>query len=237
MLRHWATLETNHHDPPPHDRVREGRAQARGRAQVGHRRERYEALIRFLCSALGMLAISSCTPGASQAPTPADAFMENLQKLCGKAFAGGLVSKDEADADIAGQEMVMHVRTCEADVVRIPFHVGEDRSRTWVVSRPDQGLRLKHDHRHEDGHEDAVTQYGGDAGGINSKTRIEFPVDDYSIALFEREGLTASVTNVWALELTDEIFAYELRRANRNFRVEFDLSTPVSAPPPPWGAS
>jgi hypothetical protein len=31
-------------------------------------------------------------------------------------------------------------------------------------------------------------------------------------------------------------FAYELRRPNRHFRVEFDLSRPVPAPPPPWGA-
>jgi hypothetical protein len=32
------------------------------------------------------------------------------------------------------------------------------------------------------------------------------------------------------------MFAYELRRPNRHFRVEFDLTRPVPAPPPPWGA-
>jgi hypothetical protein len=31
-------------------------------------------------------------------------------------------------------------------------------------------------------------------------------------------------------------FVYELRRENRHLRVEFDTTTPVEAPPPPWGA-
>ena len=48
----------------------------------------------------------------------------------------------------------MHVRECSEDAIRIPFHVGEDRSRTWVVTRTANGLRLKHDHRHEDGSEE-----------------------------------------------------------------------------------
>ena len=52
-----------------------------------------------------------------------------------------------------GQRLVMHVRDCSADEVRIPFWVGEDHSRTWVVTRTETGLRLKHDHRHEDGSE------------------------------------------------------------------------------------
>ena len=59
------------------------------------------------------------------------------------------------------------------------------------------------------------------------------------IDLFRANGLDKSVTNVWAIEATDRIFAYELRRAppdTRFFRVEFDLARPVPAPPPPWGA-
>ena len=117
-----------------------------------------------------------------------------------------------------------------------PFHIGENRSRTWIITRTDTGLRLKHDHRHEDGSEDTVTQYGGDSAEAVSSTRVEFPVDQFSIDLFSREGLTASVTNVWAMELTDDVFAYELSRENRFFRVEFDVTKPVALPPPPWGA-
>lgn len=131
--------------------------------------------------------------------------------------------------------MVMHVRECSDREIRIPFHVGDDHSRTWVISKQAEGLRLKHDHRHEDGSEDAVTQYGGDTAGEGTATRQSFPVDAVSIEMFEREGLTASVVNVWSVEVDEGLFAYELTRPNRLFRVEFDTATPVTLPPAPWG--
>lgn len=182
------------------------------------------------------LMAGACSSDPPTTPLAADQFMANLSTHCGKAYAGRLTSTDAADADFASQSMVMHVRTCSEDVIRVPFHVGDDHSRTWVISRTTDGLRLKHDHRHEDGEEDAVTQYGGDSEGIVSAQRIEFPVDPFSIDMFNREGLTASVTNVWAIELTEDLFAYELRRENRHFRVEFDVTEPVDLPPAPWGA-
>ena len=182
---------------------------------------------------LAIPLLMSCQ--ASQTPDPQDAFLEKLKSLCGNAFQGAMVSSDPVDADFGAQPMVMHVRDCEDTVVRIPFHVGEDHSRTWVISKTETGLRLKHDHRHEDGSEDAVTQYGGDTADAGSADRQEFPVDAYSIEMFEREGLTASVTNIWAVEVTETIYAYELRREGRFFRVEFDLLSPVDLPPPAWG--
>jgi hypothetical protein len=131
----------------------------------------------------------------------------------------------------------MHVNGCSADAVRIPFHVGTDRSRTWVITRTAQGLRLKHDHRHEDGTPDARTQYGGDTATAGTAARQEFPADRYSRELFVREKIPQSVTNVWAMEVQPgRSFAYELRRPGRYFRVEFDLTRPVAPPPPPWGA-
>ena len=33
----------------------------------------------------------------------------------------------------------MHVRSCTPTEIRVPFHVGEDRSRTWVITRTDGG--------------------------------------------------------------------------------------------------
>lgn len=192
--------------------------------------------MRYL-TILSLSALAACSaPTASDPASPQEAFFASLETLCGKAFAGKLVSTDEADADFGAQSMVMHVRECSEAEVRIPFHVGEDRSRTWVITRQDAGLRLKHDHRHEDGSEDAVTQYGGDTAEHGSASRQSFPVDDFSIAMFEREGLTASVTNIWSVDVGKDMFAYELRRENRFFRVEFDTSQPVEAPPAPWGA-
>ena len=189
-------------------------------------------------SVLFLSLLASCSNEASveTAVDPSASFLKQISIHCGKAFEGRVVSNDEVDSSFASQQLVMHVRECTDDVIRIPFHVGDDHSRTWVISSIDDGLRLKHDHRHEDGEEDSVTQYGGDSNSVTA-TRAEFPVDQYSIDMFNREGLTASVTNIWAVEITNEFFAYELRRENRFFRVEFDLLQAVTPPPPPWGAA
>ncbi len=171
---------------------------------------------------------------------PADSFMARLQGLCGKAFAGRLVSTESADADMRSQRLVMHVRECSPGEVRIPFHVGDDRSRTWIVTRTAAGMRLKHDHRHRDGSPDELTMYGGETVAPGTVGRQDFPVDAESIALFTRANRAVSNTNVWAVEVSPATFAYELRRppvpGGRFFRVEFDLNQPVPAPPPPWGA-
>lgn len=172
---------------------------------------------------------------AHETTSPQDQFVARLKAHCGKAYAGRVVSTDAADADMRGQTLIMHVRGCHADRVEIPFHVGTDRSRTWIVTRTNTGLRLKHDHRHEDGSADAVTFYGGDTADAGSATRQTFPADAESIASFRANKLDASVTNIWAMEVKDDSFAYELRRANRFFRVEFDLTKPVAPPPTPWG--
>lgn len=168
---------------------------------------------------------------AASAPAPADAFMANLQQLCGKSFAGRVVTTDLADKAFAESELVMHVRDCSPGEVRIPFRVGEDRSRTWVLTRTADGVRLKHDHRHEDGSEDVLSQYGGDTVAAGAPTRQEFPADAFSKDLFQKHGNPASVTNVWAVEAhPGQTFAYELRRPNRHFRVEFDLTRPLPQP-------
>ena len=188
-----------------------------------------------LAIALACLATASCvTPSTAPQPT----FFGNLSALCGQAFEGRIASPPTAaDASFAGKRLVMHVRECSADTIRIPFHVSDNRSRTWVITRTVAGLRLKHDHLHEDGSEDVLTQYGGDTAGPGTAQRQEFPVDQFSIDLFNRNDAAVSTTNVWAMEVVPkQLFAYELRRKNRFFRVEFDLTRPVAPPPPPWGA-
>ena len=192
---------------------------------------------RWIVAAAAMPITACAHP--DRASGPHDAFFERLRSHCGRAYEGRLVTSDPADSAMAGERMLMHVAECGADRIRIPFHVGANRSRTWVVTRTAAGLRLKHDHRHEDGSPDALTNYGGDTAGPGTAERQEFPVDTESIALFRREGREVSVTNVWAVEVTGDRLAYELRRPPgpnaRFFRVEFDLSRPVPAPPLPWG--
>lgn len=198
-------------------------------------------------TALCLLSACATAPSSSVAPAadtsridaPADAFLAALRSHCGQAFAGRVVVDTPASANdtFAGKPLVMHVRECGTDTTRVPFHVGDDHSRTWVLTRTANGLRLKHDHRHEDGSSDKVTMYGGDTAAVGTAQRQAFPVDAESIANFKANGLTASVTNTWAMEIEPgRRFLYELSRPNgRLFQVEFDLSRPVPAPPAPWG--
>lgn len=176
------------------------------------------------------LAVIPEAPGAQQA------FFNRLHAICGRAFDGRVTSAPvEADREMAASRLTMHVASCTADEVRIPFHVGENRSRTWVISRTAAGLRLKHVHRHSDGSEDELSNYGGDAPPPGTARRQEFPADAFSRELFTRTGRAVSVPNVWAIEIDPRrMFAYELRRPGRHFRVEFDLSRPVPPPPPAW---
>ncbi len=211
-------------------------------------------LIPF-CAVLMLGTLSACTEQSAVSPepvvaeataveapvavTPADAFFSQLSTLCGNSFAGRLAAHNESDLEAFGGPAVMQVRDCNQTEIRIPFHVGEDHSRTWIITRSAAGLRLKHDHRQPDGSMDAMNFYGGDSAGLNdgSASRQEFPADAESKAMFIAGGLTASVDNVWAIEvLPGELFAYELRRPDRHFRVEFDLHNAVAAPPAPWGS-
>lgn len=172
-------------------------------------------------------ALATATPVA--AADPQQAFFAQLTALCGHSFEGRVVTNDPADASFAGQRLTMKVASCTPAEVRIPFTVGADRSRTWVIGRKVGGLTLKHDHRHVDGTEDAVSQYGGDTVAPGTATRQEFHVDQFSRDLFVREDRSVSLTNVWAIEVEPkQMFAYELRRPNRHFRVEFDLSKPLA---------
>ena len=184
--------------------------------------------------ALGLTSMSALavTPEQNQ-------FFASLASHCGKAFEGKVVSTDAADTKFAKQKLVMHVRECGDTQLKIPFHVGEDRSRTWILTKiatkTASGLRLKHDHRHKDGSSDAVTMYGGDTNQEGSAELQSFPVDKESIANFNVNGLKASVTNTWQMGVTDKIFSYRMFREGRDFKVEFDLSQPITPPPPPWG--
>jgi len=213
--------------------------------------------------ALGPLALMLCACATTQAAQPSpDAFWDALSSHCGNAYEGGLVSEDARDADMAGNPMIAHWAGCSDDRIAIAFHIFDgdaqasasgseaagregrwDRSRTWILTRGPDTITLKHDHRHADGEPDAVTFYGGTTATPGTARAQDFPVDAQSIALFEREGLAASLTNMWRMEVDPAgeegaRFVYQLTRANdpsRLFRVAFDASEPVAPPPPAWG--
>lgn len=157
-------------------------------------------------------------------------FWNRLKKHCGAAYEG--VITDGATDDFKDRKLVMHVRGCEPGMIRIPFMVGENRSRTWVLTLKDSLITLKHDHRHEDGSPDKVTFYGGTAGNSGSPTLQVFPADEET-----RLMIPAAFSNVWWISIDDQYFTYNLRRigTDRLFTVKFDLRKPVPVPPAPWG--
>ncbi|WP_295444871.1 hypothetical protein [Sphingorhabdus sp. EL138] len=171
----------------------------------------------------------SLSASAFAAPQPADQFFTQMSTLCSKSFNGKLAAGDDSDASFATAKMQAVVRTCTDREIQISFDVDEDRSRTWIITRTDSGLRLKHRHMLKDGTEDPVSQYGGDTAQVGTAMRQEFPVDAYSKAMFTKEGRTVSNTNVWAFEIDPgQTLTYELARPNRLFRVAFDVANPVT---------
>jgi hypothetical protein len=197
------------------------------------------AISKLLLAGL-ILAFCQFAPAQTLTTTAAAAngsavFWAELQKLCGRAFAGTVAAAPADDTVFKGRELVMHVRACEPERIRIPFFVGADKSRTWILTRQKDGrLQLKHDHRHEDGKPDQVTMYGGAATNAGAATRQVFPADQQTADL-----LPAAASNVWWIELVPgEYFSYNLRRlgTDRYFSVRFDLKTPmVKTPDAPWG--
>ncbi|QBY06184.1 hypothetical protein E2K93_09795 [Thalassotalea sp. HSM 43] len=181
------------------------------------------------------------TENIAEAPlvsiTSQDAFFDAIKQHCGKAFAGK-VTVDNSDSDaFANKPLIMHVRKCSDSQLQIPFHVGDDSSRTWLVTKTGSGLSLKHDHRHKDGSNDALTMYGGHSQDAGWPQVQSFPADQYSKEMFVAQGIPQSNDNIWQMFIYPESFSYRLIRHGREFRVDFDLNKPVTPPSAPWGYS
>ncbi len=194
----------------------------------------------LLCAlATGLVALTACENpdrAAEAQDDPQQVWWDRMQELCGQAFAGEMVRYDEEmDQDWLNRDVIIHVRECSPDEIRIPLHVGEDRSRTWVLTRTEDGIRLKHDHRYPDGTEEAASQYGGHTAEPGTAYAQSFPAGEASKEQFLARDHPDGVHNVWIMEIhPGERFVYNLTRFNRDFAAEFDLTNPVDAPPPPW---
>lgn len=190
------------------------------------------AFTLFALLSISNLAFSKPAPLVS-IPTH-DAFFDAIAKHCGKAFEGKVVF-DNDPSPAFDNKLVMHVRSCTNKQLQVPFHVGDDASRTWLITKTGSGLSLKHDHREKDGSDDELTMYGGhtvDAGYNNVQS---FPADAYSKLLFVNLGIAQSVGNTWQMYIYEDKFVYRLIRQGREFRVEFDLTKAVDLPVTPWG--
>lgn len=181
----------------------------------------------LLLTSLILLSVSAF----SQELKPNEVFWKTLQLHCGKAYEGEIMTPSENDP-FSGKRLVMHVVDCGEGFIHIPFFVGEDKSRTWVLTLENSRIKLKHDHRHEDGSEDQITQYGGIASNTGMAGIQFFPADQQTADL-----IPYAANNVWWITIEETSFTYNLRRigSDRFFSVKFDLTKEVESPGPAWG--
>ncbi len=169
--------------------------------------------------AIAAAALAGCTTTPVQSPQ--DQLFAAVSSHCGHSLNGRLLTDDPQDAALIGKPLVARFAGCTADEVRINIAAGDDTSRTWVISRTPDGLRLKHLHLHKDGTEEELSRYGGDTMTRGTAQRQEFPVDDFTKELFTRLNRPGN-NNVYAVEArAGEFYVHELRRPGRYFRAEF----------------
>lgn len=157
--------------------------------------------------------LMACAPEqTAETPEPIRAevaFFNEMAERCGSVYYGESVYPDDPEHVLYGAALKMTIASCTETEIRIPFQADENTSRTWVLTLSDEGLLFKHDHRHEDGTPEDLTNYGGWAREGGSATKMEFPADDETA-----EMLPEAVTNVWSFEI-DEVngqFIYYLER-------------------------
>ncbi len=167
----------------------------------------------------------------AQEENPTKEFWNSLQEHCGKAYQGKLMLPKE-DKAFGGKRLTMHVRSCSDTVIKIPFFVGDDKSRTWILTYNNNRISLKHDHRHKDGTEDSINFYGGTSTNKGKATIQFFPADNAT-----QNMIPAAATNVWWISLDKTIFSYNLKRlgTDRIFKVDMNLLNPIETPSAPWG--
>ncbi len=138
-----------------------------------------------------------------------DEFIKNLSSLCGTRFEGQMTFPTEGQDSFKGKLLVAEFARCSELEVAIPFAVGEDTSRTWLVSAIEGGLQLKHDHRHADGTPDKISLYGGRTLTDGSATQQSFAADEHTKKLIPEAS-----SNVWTLSLSKDMstLTYYLER-------------------------
>lgn len=185
----------------------------------------------IICLFLGIMSLQAHAQSQEPPADNARIFFDKLKALCGKSFGGKLADGMQND-DFSGKELVMEVKGCETDRLIVPFYVGDDRSRNWIITYKDGKLELKHDHRLENGNSDPVTMYGGTSPNGGFAQMQFFPADQETADL-----IAYASTNVWWITLTDTKFTYNLRRigSDRYISVEFDLTQQIPNPEAPWG--
>ena len=121
-----------------------------------------------------------------------------------------------------GLELEMFVRECTDSIIYVPFRVGNNTSRTWMIIMEDGNkLRYRHYHRHEDGTPEELNLYGGYSNKKGDAYQQIFPADEYACQMLDR-----ICDNEWTAEFSSDLttYSYSHRKAgNLIITVEFDL--------------
>jgi hypothetical protein len=168
-----------------------------------------------------VLIFASTSIAAGKTSRSQSAFFQNLKKLCGRSFEGVTIFPQNPDHPMVGKKLVITIGSCSDKEIRIPFQVGEDKSRTWILKLDEKGLLFKHDHRHKDGTPDEVTMYGGWADAKGTAYRQLFPADAETKKL-----IPEAATNVWTLEIDEskqELVYYLERHKEPRYRAVFNM--------------
>lgn len=197
--------------------------------------------ILLLLLTIATFSCQKASDNAAEASTfdnqqPYEAFFDALALHCGKAFQGGLTTAPPGDDMITFEDiLVVHFRECDENVLKAPFHIqtvadGEwNRSRTWIFTKHEDGLELRHDHRKPDGSEDEVTMYGG----------FQYGVNEAGVQIFQSLPRTqeTGIFRGWRIEIDPNVrYTYGTVRGDEwSWRIDFDLTTPIETPPAPWG--
>ena len=165
----------------------------------------------FKLFTLTALVISASAPPLADTDTrpPSSVFFDKLVNACGQTFVGKTDFPIGSSAPFFGEVLTAHIASCSENELRIPFSVGKDTSRTWLITKTEDSLLLKHDHRHEDGTPDAVSMYGGPAQANGDANRQSFAADAYTAEL-----VPEAATNVWTIQLSEDgtTLTYSLTR-------------------------
>ncbi len=190
-------------------------------------------IILFVSFLLAGVSQADSAPPAQLEPEQ-QVFWHKLEGLCDQAFAGRVSDvTDYYREAIVGRELIAHGVSCADERIHVALHVDDDRSRNWILTRVDGTIRLKHDHRHPDGTEEEISQYGGDAPVPGLPERQIFPADAHTADILPKRA-----DNFWFMHFLDEdTFHYGVHwpKQGHSIRLEFDLSTPVEPPLLPWG--
>ena len=164
-----------------------------------------------------------------------DDFFNSISKHCGKSYEGKVTVDNAVGSSFTTKKLIMHIRKGTDSQLQVPCHVGDDASRTGIITKTGSGLSLKHDQRQKDGSYDKSTMYGGHTNDAGWAQMQSFPADQYSKELFVEQGIPQSVGNTWQMFIYPEKFTYRLIRQGREFRVDFDITKPIKTPITPWG--